>query len=83
MNDSKLQYLSIKNEIDEAINHVLESGWYILGENLKAFEKEFSDYCGAKIADEILSLPIFPELKKDQIEEVVDSVKVFFQQDSP
>lgn len=50
MNDFKLQYLSIKNEIDEVVNHVLESGWYILGENVKAFEKEFADYCGAKFA---------------------------------
>jgi len=45
-----MEYLSMKNEIDEAIFQVLESGWYILGENVKAFEKEFADYCGAKFA---------------------------------
>jgi dTDP-4-amino-4,6-dideoxygalactose transaminase len=45
-----LQYRLIKNEIDEAINSCLESGWYILGNNLKAFEKEFAAYCGAKFA---------------------------------
>jgi dTDP-4-amino-4,6-dideoxygalactose transaminase len=50
MNDFRLQYYSIKEEIDKAISDVLESGWYILGENVKAFEKEFADYCGAKFA---------------------------------
>jgi dTDP-4-amino-4,6-dideoxygalactose transaminase len=31
-----------------------------------------------KIAEEILSLPIYPELKKDQVEEVAGSIKEFF-----
>lgn len=35
-------------DIDEAIKRVLDSGWYILGEELNAFEKEFADYCGTK-----------------------------------
>lgn len=48
MNDFRLQYNSIKEEIDKAISDVLESGWYILGENVRAFEKEFAAYCGAK-----------------------------------
>lgn len=50
MNNFKLQYYLIKEEIDKAISDVLESGWYILGENVKAFEREFADYCGAKFA---------------------------------
>lgn len=50
MNDFRLQYYSIKEEIDKAISGVLESGWYILGENVRAFEKEFANYCGAKYA---------------------------------
>lgn len=50
MNNFRLQYTLIKSEVDEAINQVLESGWYILGENVKAFEKEFAEYCGAKFA---------------------------------
>jgi len=44
------QYASIKDDIDEAIQRVLENGWYILGENVERFEKEFADYCGAKYA---------------------------------
>jgi dTDP-4-amino-4,6-dideoxygalactose transaminase len=42
------QYHSIKEEIDEAILRVLESGSFILGENVKLFEKEFASYCGVK-----------------------------------
>ena len=44
------QYASIKGEIDEAIQKVLEKGWYVLGENVERFEREFADYCGAKYA---------------------------------
>lgn len=30
------------------MTRVLDSGWYIQGAELKAFEEEFSDYCGSK-----------------------------------
>lgn len=46
--DPKRQYYPIKEEIVKAVEKVLESGRFILGENVKAFEKEFSSYCGAK-----------------------------------
>lgn len=39
------EYENEKSEIHEAIENVLKSGILILGPNLKAFEKEFSDYC--------------------------------------
>ncbi len=42
----KAQYLSHKDEIDAAIRRVLNGGWYILGEEVKAFEREFADYIG-------------------------------------
>ncbi len=42
----KAQYLSHKDEIDAAIRRVLDGGWYILGEEVKAFEREFADYIG-------------------------------------
>ena len=29
-----------------AVDRVLQSGWYILGSEVSAFEKEFADYCG-------------------------------------
>ena len=50
ISDTKKQYLSIKKEIDEAIQDVLNKSWFILGENVAAFEKEFATYLGAKYA---------------------------------
>lgn len=47
-NNFKKQYFSIKQEIDAAIQGVLNNGWYILGENVEGFEKEFATYCGVK-----------------------------------
>lgn len=40
-------YLSHKDEIDAAIKRTLESGWYILGQEVESFEKEFAAYLGA------------------------------------
>jgi dTDP-4-amino-4,6-dideoxygalactose transaminase len=44
--DPKAQCLAHKGEIDAAMKRVLESGWYILGEEVKAFENEFASYIG-------------------------------------
>jgi dTDP-4-amino-4,6-dideoxygalactose transaminase len=44
--DLKAQYRSIKDEIDAAVGRVLESGQFILGPEVAAFEKEFAAYCG-------------------------------------
>jgi dTDP-4-amino-4,6-dideoxygalactose transaminase len=41
------QYLSQKNEIDEAISRVLASGRYVLGPEVESFEDEFARYVGA------------------------------------
>ncbi|QCT85725.1 DegT/DnrJ/EryC1/StrS family aminotransferase [Escherichia sp. E4742] len=35
-------------ELVSAFSRVLNSGWYIMGEELKQFEKEFAEYCGVK-----------------------------------
>lgn len=35
-------------ELKEACARVIDSGWYISGQELKAFEKNFAEYCGAK-----------------------------------
>jgi dTDP-4-amino-4,6-dideoxygalactose transaminase len=37
-------YLSQRSEIDSAISRVLASGWYILGKEVWAFEREFAEY---------------------------------------
>jgi dTDP-4-amino-4,6-dideoxygalactose transaminase len=40
-------YLELKPAIDEAIARVLNSGWYILGDEVEAFETEYAAYCEA------------------------------------
>jgi dTDP-4-amino-4,6-dideoxygalactose transaminase len=38
---------SFSHSYEQCLKQVLESGWYILGNEVKAFEKEFSAYTGA------------------------------------
>jgi len=40
----KAGYFGHKKEIDEAVFRVLDSGWYILGDECQAFESEFSRF---------------------------------------
>lgn len=42
------EYENEKDEIFDAIKTVLDSGWLILGEQVKSFEEEFSAYSDAK-----------------------------------
>ena len=35
-------------ELDAAAKRVLDSGWYLLGAECEAFEKEYADWCGVK-----------------------------------
>ncbi len=51
----KIPFLDLKNinfrynsELIEAASNVINSGWYIGGNNLDKFEAEFSAYCGVK-----------------------------------
>jgi dTDP-4-amino-4,6-dideoxygalactose transaminase len=46
--DLKSTYLELKEELDTAYQRVMNSGWYIMGEELEAFENEFSQYCNAQ-----------------------------------
>jgi len=43
-------YRELKPEIDAAVSRVLESGWYILGPEVEAFETEWAAYCEAEHA---------------------------------
>ena len=45
--DLKAQYLSIKDEVDAAIQGVLDSCQFTLGSEVAAFENEFAAYCEA------------------------------------
>ena len=42
------QYLGIKDEIDEAINSVLNSSQFINGSQVEQFAKEFVEYLDVK-----------------------------------
>lgn len=39
-----------RNELIEACTRVIDSGWYITGNELKTFEENFANYCGTKYA---------------------------------
>ena len=43
-------YIELKPELDAAVSRVLDSGWYILGPEVEAFEAEWAAYCDAKHA---------------------------------
>lgn len=38
----------MQQEIEQAALRVLRSGWYILGEELESFEKQFAQWCGVE-----------------------------------
>lgn len=44
----KPTYLELKPEFDAAYHRVMDSGWYLLGNELETFEAEFAAYCEAK-----------------------------------
>lgn len=48
--DLKIQYLSIKNEINEAIQKVFRHSQFILGPEVKLLEDEIAQFCGVKYA---------------------------------
>ncbi|MCA0197281.1 MAG: DegT/DnrJ/EryC1/StrS family aminotransferase [Proteobacteria bacterium] len=43
--DLKAPAQELRAEIDQAIARVIDSGWYILGPEVEAFESEFAAYC--------------------------------------
>jgi dTDP-4-amino-4,6-dideoxygalactose transaminase len=45
--DLKAQYRSIREEVNAAIQGVLDSAQFTLGSEVAAFEREFADHCGA------------------------------------
>ena len=46
--DLHAPYRELRDEMDDAYHRVMESGWYILGREVEAFESEFAAYCCAK-----------------------------------
>ena len=48
--DLKAPHVELRDEIRAAIDHVVSSGWYILGPEVEAFEAEYAGYCNANHA---------------------------------
>jgi len=48
--DLRRTYACHRTEFDRAVRRVLERGWFVLGEELAAFEDEFARFCGAAYA---------------------------------
>lgn len=53
--DKMVDFLNLKkinerqrNELVSAVERVIDSGWYIMGEELQAFESEFANFCQVK-----------------------------------
>ena len=46
--DLQAAYLELQAELDAACRRVISSGWYILGQEVEAFESEFAAYCGVR-----------------------------------
>ncbi|MBI3285124.1 MAG: DegT/DnrJ/EryC1/StrS family aminotransferase [Burkholderiales bacterium] len=42
------QHQDLRAELNLAFNEVLDSGWFIQGRQLEAFEQEYAAYCGSK-----------------------------------
>ena len=43
--DLKQSYLELKDELDRSYHRVMDSGWFVRGEEVVAFEEEFARYC--------------------------------------
>jgi dTDP-4-amino-4,6-dideoxygalactose transaminase len=58
-----------QNEIEEQLLKVFRSGWYLLGDELKTFEKNLSN--SENIAKTLIPLPSSINLKKKCIYEII------------
>lgn len=50
MNDFKAEPQALRNAMLEAVDRVLESGWYVLGNEVRDFEASWSQVCGVSHA---------------------------------
>jgi len=44
--DLQRHYQTLKVALDNAVSCCVSSGWYVLGEEVRTFEREFAAYCG-------------------------------------
>jgi dTDP-4-amino-4,6-dideoxygalactose transaminase len=45
LRDLQREYSRLRPQIDQAVERVLRQGWFILGEEVEAFEAEWAEYC--------------------------------------
>lgn len=50
INDTGAQYASLKDDLIPIVNAVMEKSYFVLGENVEEFEREFAAYCGTRYA---------------------------------
>ena len=50
MNDFKAESKILKEDILAAVSRVIDSGWYVLGHELEAFEQLWAEVCGVSHA---------------------------------
>ena len=48
-------YRELQPQLDDAYRRVMASGWYLLGEELEAFEAEFATYVGSRLCAGVAS----------------------------
>jgi dTDP-4-amino-4,6-dideoxygalactose transaminase len=48
--DLKMQHRTLKGELDQAIQGVMDRADFALGQDVARFEEEFADFCGARCA---------------------------------
>lgn len=46
--DLKAPHIELSPQLEAAFDQVINSGWYIMGDQLKQFESEYATYCGVK-----------------------------------
>jgi dTDP-4-amino-4,6-dideoxygalactose transaminase len=46
--DLNAMRLELDGELERTVERVVGSGWYLLGPELEAFERDFASYCGAR-----------------------------------
>lgn len=46
--DLKAPHVELRQQLQSAFDRVIDSGWYILGNEVKEFEREFAEYCEVK-----------------------------------
>jgi dTDP-4-amino-4,6-dideoxygalactose transaminase len=81
--DLKSQYASIRDEVREAVDRVMDSQQLILGPEVEAFEKEMAAYCGCRYAVGVSSgtdalLVVLMALDVQRGDEVITPTFTFF-----